>query len=109
VSRLRIRCTVTRFNVDHDQPGGVLISSTREEIVGCHVERGYLFLHNSAASALVEDLLRGAREEGRGWSAQFGTHPVCINGRWGGRNYPAIHVSAADLIEALDPPKEESA
>lgn len=102
----RMRCAVTYYSVGRQRPGGVLVSSTREEHVGFHVEDGWLHLHNSEASAPVEDLLHGAREQGRGWCAQAGTPPVCGDGRWGGRNYPEIHVSADDLIAALDPTKE---
>lgn len=119
----RIRCMVTYYSVDRQQPGGELISSTREEHVGFHVENDWLYLHNSEASAPVEDLLRNACEEDRGWLAQAGTAPVYVApcpyaprpcgpgcgcgpgddvGGWGGRNYPTIHVGAADLIATLD-------
>lgn len=32
-----------------------------------------------------------------GWSAQAGTAPCKVDGVWGGRNYPALFVPAAEL------------
>jgi hypothetical protein len=101
-----IRCVVTRYRVDYGPNPhpleGYLHKTTREEEASFHLRGGWLYLHNSAASARVEDLLRGACE-GRSWTAQMGTPPVYIDGEgWGGRNWPEIKVSSEALLEALE-------
>jgi hypothetical protein len=42
------------------------------------------------------DKIPEAIEDG-GWWAQAGTKPVCVDGAWGGRNYPAMFVDADEL------------
>ena len=96
MSAQRIRCTVTRYRVLED----ALHQDVRVEHTDFHVSDGWLYLHNSSASAPVENLLADARA-GRGWTAQAGTPPVFVEGRWGGRVWPRIHVYAADLLKAL--------
>lgn len=101
-----LRCTITRYSIDYDPDPHPLSSSLRtttsEETTGFHVRDGWLYLHNSAASTRVENLLNGARE-GRDWTAQCGTPPIFVDGEgWGGRNWPKIEVSAEALLEALE-------
>lgn len=38
----------------------------------------------------------------RGWLAQTGTPPVCVDGRWGGRNYPRYEMPASEVCRVLD-------
>lgn len=91
-SRGRIGCYVTRYSV----VDGELEENTREEETTYEVERGWLFLFNSAASAEASVLKTCARES-KDWGAQAGTAPVRVDGHWGGRNYPKIVVPAAEL------------
>jgi hypothetical protein len=104
MDRQMIRCVVTRYRVSYG-PGlsqGYLHGATEEEETSFHLHGDWLYLHNSAASARVKDLLRGACE-GRSWLAQMGTPPVYIDGEgWGGRNWPEIKVSSEALLEALE-------
>lgn len=101
----RLRCTITRYSAGYSSRSPLksyLTETTTEETTGFHIRDGWLYLHNSAASAHVDELLDGARE-GLGWSAQCGTPPVFFEGRWSGRNWPKIEVSAEALLEALEP------
>lgn len=90
----RLRCTVTRYDIID----GALREKTSKETTGYRIERGWLYLNNSAASAWLSDVLREARA-GQGWSAQSGTPPVFLEGRWGGRVWPKIYVEADALLE----------
>ena len=38
-------------------------------------------------------------EKGNDWLMQYGTPPVCVEGRWGGRNYPHMVVPHAELVK----------
>jgi hypothetical protein len=105
MDRQMIMCVVTRYWVDYGPNPhpleGHLHKTTSEEETSFHVHGDWLYLHNSAASARVEDLLTLARE-GHSWCAQMGTPPVYIDGEgWGGRNWPEIKVSSDALLETL--------
>jgi hypothetical protein len=121
VAVVNIECEVTRYRVVGDE----VVETTKTEVTTFEVDRHphgmlnrrYLYLHNSQASAPLEGL-RGFVAEGRGWCAQAGTKPVKIecqvDGRymeccgpggcqagWGGRNYPRIYVTHDALERAL--------
>lgn len=87
-------CTITHYDV----VDGKLSEITTEETTSYRISSGWLYLDNSAASAWLNDVLRDARA-GRGWTAQAGISQVLLDGRWAGRVWPKIYVSADALLE----------
>lgn len=93
MERASITCTVTRYAVVN----GRLVETTADEQTSYRINDGWLYLGNSQASVRVESAREMAREE-QEWCAQSGTPPVCVDGHWGGRNYPKIHVGVVELL-----------
>lgn len=96
-----LRCRSTYYRVEDNK----LAETTREETTGYLIRKGgrnhepYIYLHNSAASAPVNDLIAGAHKGG-GWMAQVGHPPAYVEGEgWFGRSSSQIYVPADALLE----------
>lgn len=95
---MKITCTVTRY--EWDDKTNAYNDVTQAEEARAYVDIGHdgkLWIYLSLGAASISQAnTREAIERGR-WLAQDGTKPVCIDGRWGGRNYPEIWVEGNEL------------
>lgn len=94
---------VTKYYLTNDGPfepmtlherteTGVFTITVRDGVGG----QDWIYLDGGPCSMPV-DRLAGAAN--LGWHVQSGTPPVCIDGEWGGRNYPRIYIPAEQVAK----------
>lgn len=84
--------------------GNALVEATYDEEKELHVyDRdgvewlGFVRGPQSMPFDRIDEAIRNG-----GWSAQSGTPPVCVDGRWGGRNYPKMFINVDELQRAKE-------